>query len=113
MITRLLDEESEKRQELEKLKREQEQILKHEREMREGLEDQKEEKDQILLEAQAKLSELENERVEASEKLEVWLCIMSYKKPDQKIILFQTGRVSKIIKIYQNKFRSPLTCFSL
>lgn len=50
--------------------------------MREGLEDQKEEKDQILLEAQAKLSELENERVEASEKLEVWLCIMSYKKPD-------------------------------
>lgn len=82
LITRLLDEESEKRQELEKLKREQEQILKHEREMREGLEDQKEEKDQILLEAQAKLSELENERVEASEKLEVWLCIMSYKKPD-------------------------------
>lgn len=68
---RLLEDESIKRTELEKLKKEQEHLLQLERERREGLEDQWEEKDKILEEARNKLLTLESERLEASEKLQV------------------------------------------
>ena len=67
----LLEEESQKREELERLRKEQEALLQQERQEREGLEGQREEQERLLAEAQSRLEQLEVERQAANAELQV------------------------------------------
>ena len=67
----LLEEESQKREELERLRQEQEALLQQERQEREGLEGQREEQERLLAEAQSRLEQLEVERQAANAELQV------------------------------------------
>ena len=69
--SRLLEEEFEKREELEKLKQQQEALLMAEREQKAVLEGDKKEQDRLLQEAQQRLDQLERYRNAASDKMQV------------------------------------------
>ena len=70
-FARLLEEEFQKREELERLKQQQEEMLRAEREQKAELEVDKKEQERILQEAKAKLEQLERERAAAAEKMQV------------------------------------------
>lgn len=65
---RLLLEETEKREELERLKLEQEQLLEHERLEKAGLEDERSHQTALLEEIQRELMRLQEERLQADQK---------------------------------------------
>lgn len=67
----LLEEESQKREELERLRHEQEELLRQERQEREGLEGVREKQESLLREAQDRLQQLEVERQAANAELQV------------------------------------------
>lgn len=67
----LLEEESQKREELERLRQEQDELLRQERQEREGLEGVREKQERLLREAQDRLQQLEVERQAANAELQV------------------------------------------
>lgn len=70
-IFRLLEEEFEKREELERLKEQQESILRAEREQKAVLESDRREQKRLLAQAQARLQQLECDKAAAAGKMQV------------------------------------------
>ena len=71
LIHRLLEEEFQKREELEKLKQQQEDLLKAEREQKAVLQSDREEQERLLSEAKEKLEQLERDKKAAAEQMQV------------------------------------------
>lgn len=70
-MCRLLEEEFEKREELERLKEQQETILQAEREQKAVLESDRKEQERLLAEAHARLQQLECDKAAAAGKMQV------------------------------------------
>lgn len=70
-FNRLLEEEFQKREELERLQQQQEEMLKAEREQKAVLEGDRKEQERLLAEAKRRLEELELERLAAEDKMQV------------------------------------------
>lgn len=68
---RLLEEEFQKREELERLQAQQEEMLRTEREQNAMLEGDRREQERLLSDAKRRLQELELERLAAEEKMQV------------------------------------------
>lgn len=68
---RLLEEEFQKREELERLQAQQEELLRAEREQNKVLEGDRRAQETLLADAKARLQELELERLAAEEKMQV------------------------------------------
>ena len=71
MLLRLLEEEFQKREELERLQTQQEEMLRAEREQKAVLESDRLEQERLLSDAKHRLQELELERLAAEEKMQV------------------------------------------
>ena len=67
----MLEEEFQKREELEKLKQQQEDLLKAEREQKAVLQSDREEQERLLSEAKEKLEQLERDKKAAAEQMQV------------------------------------------
>ena len=71
VLLRLLEEEFQKREELERLQTQQEEMLRAEREQKAVLESDRLEQERLLSDAKHRLQELELERLAAEEKMQV------------------------------------------
>ena len=89
---RLLQEEFEKREELERLKQQQEQLLAAEREQKASLQSDREEQERLLTEAKEKLEQLERDRIAAANKMQVYIIKFhsAFSSPDNTDLMLET-----------------------